>query len=266
MIDKNIKLKGRVVVTYGRSLIALMIAQSLGSRGVDIIGCDDVGMTVLSFSQFVSNNCLYTAPDQDEEQFIEDLIKIVKENKPDDGVPYLLIPSFTEAKILAKYKNRFEGLVTVACPDFEMIDKVDHKDAFAKTMQELGVQGPKTWLPENSDALDDVLNEIDFPVFIKPPNEVGGRGISKIDNKTDLKQAYKDLTERYPDQQILIQSLAEGVDYCFCGLFNHGELVASMVYHNVQKFPNETGAGVLRKTVDSSKFDTLATDLMGPLK
>jgi predicted ATP-grasp superfamily ATP-dependent carboligase len=242
-----------------------MVAQSLGMRDIDIIGCDDVGMTVLSFSTFVSKNCIYTSADEDEEKFIDDLVDIVKENKPDDDIPYVLMPAFKEAKIIAKYKERFEGLITVACPDFEAIDRVDHKDAFAKTTQELDVESLETWLPEKESDIDDALEEITFPVFIKPPDEVGGRGISKVENETALKEAFKDLQEQYPDQQILIQSLAEGVDYCFCGLFDHGELFASMAYHNIHKFPNEAGPGVLRETVDSARFDKIAKDLMKPL-
>lgn len=262
---KNTK-KGRAIVTYGRSLIALIIAQSLGSRGVDIIGCDDLGMTVLSFSKFVSENEIYTSYEQDEKQFIEDLLRIIKNHKPNDNLPYVLIPAFRDSKVIAKYKEKFKDLITVACPDYDAINKVDHKDAFARTTQELGVESPKTWLPKDEPHLEKIHQEIKFPVFIKPPDDVGGRGISKIENEADLKTAFKDLRARYPDDQILIQSLAEGADYCFCGLFDHGKLIASMVYHNLQKFPNEVGSGVVRETVESERFDKIAEKLMGPLK
>ena len=46
--------RGRVIVTYGRSLMSLAIARSLHERGVEIIGCDDVGMTALSFSKNIN--------------------------------------------------------------------------------------------------------------------------------------------------------------------------------------------------------------------
>jgi len=258
--------KGRVIVTYGRSLIALMIAQSLGARGIDIIGCDSIGMTVLSFSKFASENCIYTAPDKDEDQFIEDLLEIAHNNKPDDDRPYVLMPAFNDAKIIAKHKERFAGIITVACPDYEAIQKVDHKDAFAETTQELDVQSLQTWLPETMDDLDKALDDITFPVFIKPPNEVGGRGISKVENKQDLKAAFEDLQERYLGEQILIQAMAEGSDYCFCGLFDKGKLVSGMVYHNLRKFPKEAGPGVVRETVKSKRFAEIAQDLMKPLK
>ncbi len=259
------KLKGRAIVTYGRSIISLMIAQSLGSRGVDIVGCDDVGMTVLSFSKFVSKYCLYASPLKNEEQFIEDLLAIVRENKPEEG-PYVLIPAFNEAKIIARHKRRFKNLITVACPDYRTISRVDSKDRFAKTAKTLKVESPRTWLPKTQNDLKKAAKSMTFPVFIKPPNDVGGRGIRKVQNEKELKAAFSNLKKRYSRQQIIVQEGAKGVDYCFCGLFDHGKLVASMVYHNLQKFPVETGAGIVRETVDSKKFDPIVRKLMGPLK
>lgn len=258
--------QGRAIVTYSRSLISLMIAQSLGARGVDIVGCDDVGMTVLSFSKYVSAHKVYTAPHKDEERFITDLLRIVKKYRPDKDVPYVLIPSFNEAKIIARHKDRFEGQVIVACPDFEMIDAVDPKDHFAETAQKIGLKSPQTWMPADEDALGKAVEEISFPVFIKPPNDVGGRGISKVKDEKALRAAFKDLQKRYPDEQILIQALAGGTDYCFCGLFDHGRLVSYMVYHNIRKFPHESGPGVVRETVDGAPFIGEVEKLMGALK
>lgn len=257
---------GKVVVTYGRSLIALMIAQSLGSRGISVVGCDDVPLTVLSFSKFVESNHVYTSPDKDEERFIHDLLNIVNENRPGGDGAYILMPAFRESKIIAKHKDRFDGLITVGCPQFEAIDKVDPKDHFARTLKDLDIESPRTWLPEDSAELDELLSEIPFPVFIKPPDDVGGRGISKVESKTELSSSFEALSEKYPDQQILIQEPAEGVDYCYCGLFDRGSRVASMVYHNLRKFPLDTGPGVVRETVVSEKFDVLADKLMKPLE
>ncbi|GAB4195892.1 MAG: hypothetical protein Tsb002_28840 [Wenzhouxiangellaceae bacterium] len=257
---------GRVIVTYGRSIISLMIAQSLGSRGIEIIGCDDVNMTVLSFSKFVTSHHVYTSPSDDEAAFIEDLLQIVEDNRPDDGRPYVLIPAFNDAKIIARHKQRFADKITVACPDYEMIDQVNPKDHFAKTAAELNVASPQTWMPVDEQELQRQLEEIEFPVFIKPPDDVGGRGISRVENADQLMVAYRDLVERYPDEQILIQGLAEGVDYCFCGLFDQGELKAQMVYHNLQKFPVEAGPGVVRETVASERFAEQVQRLMKPLK
>ncbi len=263
---KNTDKNAKIIVTYGRSLIALMIAQSLGARGHEIIGCDSVGMTVLSFSKFVEKNETYACPIKSPEKFIDDLIEIVKKHKPDDDRNYLLMPSFREVKLIAKHKNRFPDCITIAAPSIESIKKVTPKDNFAKTVKDLSVESPQTWLPENEDDLSKISKELSFPVFIKPADDVGGRGISKIENEADLHAGFKKLKAEYPDQQILVQALSKGVDYCFCGLFDNGELVAHMTYHNVQKFPAETGAGVVRETVEDQRFADIAQKLMKPIK
>ncbi|WP_417319072.1 ATP-grasp domain-containing protein [Emcibacter sp.] len=256
---------GRVIVTYGRSLIALMIARSLGSRGVEVIGCDDVDLTVLSFSNHVQETCTYRSPREDEDGFIEDLLEIVENHRPNDDRPYVLMPGFDEAGIIARHADRFGGLIRLACPSIEAIDAVHPKDNFARTVALLDLPGPKTFLPETAGKLEEMIADISFPVFVKPPEEVGGRGISKIDDAQALKEAFAELEERYPGQQLLIQELAEGVDYCFCGLFEKGEMITHMVYRNLQKFPSETGPGVARETMDGAPFVEAAAKLMKAL-
>lgn len=259
------KYKGRVIVTYGRSIISLMIAQSLGSRGIEVIGGDSVGLTVLSFSKYITKNVIFASPTKDEAQFIEDLETIVRENKPKDERPYILIPAFNDAKIIAQHKERFKDLITIACPNFESINKIDPKDHLALTAKDLNVASPQTWLPKDQKDLKQTMKDINYPVFIKPPDDVGGRGISKIESPEDLTKAYDDLLKRYPGEQIVIQSASNGEDYCFCGLFDNGTLKASMVYKNIQTYPNETGPGVVRETVDDKIFNDIAEQLMKPI-
>ena len=259
IVKKTINAK--VIITYGRSLIALNIAQSLGRRGAEIIGCDDVNMTLLSFSKFVKQHLLYASPQKKPAQFIEDLIDIVEKNRPNDGRPYLLIPSFYEARLIAKHRDKFKDII-ITIPDFKAINAIDPKDHLAKTLENIDIDSPRTWFPKTQDDINSVAEETEYPVFIKPPDEVGGRGISKVNNASDLKASFKQLKSNYPDKQILVQQNATGRDYCFCGLFDQGTLISSMVYHNNQKFPMKTGAGVVRETVDDELFKPIAAKLM----
>ena len=266
MTSNTHHINGRVIVTYGRSLSALAIAQSLGRRGAEIIGCDDVDMTVLSFSKYVKANYVYHCPHKHEEKFINDLIEIIKKNKPKDERPYILMPSFNETQIIARHEHRFNNLIQLAVPDNAAILKINTKDSFAKIAKEYDVSSPKTWLPETFEDLRNDLSTDNFPVFIKPADGAGGRGISKVDNLTELEKCYKKLEKDYPDQTIIVQQACEGTDYCFCGIYDHGRYITGMVYVNKQKFPNESGPGVVRETIKTEPFDKLAAELMEPLQ
>jgi hypothetical protein len=62
---------GRVILTYGRSLMALAIARALALRGVEVIGCDDVEGTVLSFSKHVQETFTLPAWDKEPEEYLD---------------------------------------------------------------------------------------------------------------------------------------------------------------------------------------------------
>lgn len=257
--------KGRVIIPYGRSIMALVAAHSLGKKGAEIIGCDSVDFTVLSFSRYVTANFIYTDPKKDEEKFIADILAKVKKYKPEDNRPYVLMPVFNDTFLFAKYRDRLEEHIKIAAPDYNALLKLGTKDRFAETVKALGVPVPETRLPETRQELENIADEIEYPVLIKPYNQVGGRGIHKVDNSEELLTYWDKNLEKY-SQKSLIQDFATGKDYCLTTLFENGELKASMAYRNLHRFPVQSGAGVMRETVDDTRFVDVACKLMKPLK
>lgn len=255
----------RVIVTYGRSLMALTAAHSLGKRGVEVVGCDSVDMTVMNFSRYVSDYFIHKPYDDDVDAYLDSLEENIRKFKPDDDRPYILMPMFREVKILAEHRERFEGLIEIAVPSNESIDMIHPKDAFARTCEEQGLPVPKTYQPQDMEELKAIENELDFPVLIKPVDDVGGRGIHKAENFDALCDLYEESLEHYGIPP-LVQQLVEGEDYCFAALCNHGEIVAHMAYKNLYQFPRDSGAGIMRETIEDTAFIETARKLLGQLK
>ncbi|TVQ39946.1 MAG: ATP-grasp domain-containing protein [Spirochaetaceae bacterium] len=254
----------RVIVTYGRSLMSLVIAHSLSKRGIEVIGCDDVELTVLSFSRYVKRTFVHAPLDLDPEAFIADLLAKVRRLQPQDNRPYVLMPVFRETELIARYRDRFEPYITVAAPSFEGITRVHPKDKLFRTAGEMGVPVPRTWQPQSSQELRRVIPSMRFPVLIKPPDQVGGRGIEFCRTEAEL----QDRLRRYRSDRYgraLIQEVVPGDDYCLTVLFERGCLKASMAYKNLRKFPPDSGAGIVRETVDDRQFLRVAQQLLGPL-
>lgn len=243
--------------------MALVIAHSLGKRGVEVIGCDDVELTVLAFSRFVHQTFVHAPLDADPEAFVDDLVSRVQAFKPQDDRPYVLIPVFRDTEVIARYRHRFEPYITVAAPPFEAITRIHPKDHLARTAEDLGVPVPRTW----DDPADHtaVPEDIRYPVLIKPRDQVGGRGIQWCESRRQLEEKLQ-LFRRDHYGVPLVQEFAPGDDYCLTVLFQDGELVASMAYRNLQRFPRQSGAGILRETVDDRQFLPAARDLLGPLR
>ena len=256
--------RGRVIIPYGRSGMALVAAHSLGKKGVEVIGCDSVDLTMLSFSHYVGAYFTYPDFDRDEAAFVETMLSWVQHYRPTDSRPYVLMPIFEDNRVLAKHRDRFAPFISVSAPAFEAMSHLHPKDAFARTVKALDVPAPRTWLPENQEELAGLAPDLPYPVLIKPYDQVGGRGIHKVADSEALLARWHENLSKYT-QKSLIQETVEGDDYCLTALFDHGTPRATMAYKNVYRFPRETGAGILRETVDDSRFVEAAVKLMEPL-
>lgn len=252
-MDSDNAYKGRVILTYGRSLMALSAAQVLHDHEVEVIGSDSLDLTVLQCSRHCSDYFIYRDPGEDAEGFIDDLVAAAETHKPDDDRPYVLMPLFTETALIAEHADRFDGLIEIAAPKMDSIAMVEPKSALAKAAEAAGVHAPDTQHPKSIDAVGELADKIDYPVLTKPVVGVGGRGIEKHENAAALKAFYEENPPGDGDWP-LIQKAVDGEDFCFCALCRDGEIVAHMAYRNLQSFPRDTGAGVLRETVDASPF------------
>tara|TARA_B100000678_G_scaffold65690_1_gene53802 strand:+ start:11823 stop:14027 length:2205 start_codon:yes stop_codon:yes gene_type:complete len=245
------QIKGRAIVTYGRSLISLVIARSLHEHGIDVIGCDDVGMTVLSFSKHVSDNFVHTPFEEDEEKALNEFEAAVRKNAPSDNRPYVLIPAFRDARIFARHRDRFEPLIKISAPDASSIDLIDPKDAFARFAKkhELDIPDTRIVIPSKRDEED--FSDVEYPCIMKPAVGVGGRGVEKIDSEEELNAYLENASSKEP---ILIQQMVDGEDYCVSVIADHGKLAGVVAYRNIRQFPVKSGAGAIRETIDAEPF------------
>ena len=252
---------GRVIVTYGRSLMSLVIAQSLSRRGVEVIGCDDVDLTVMKFSNYVDETFVHPNIDNDEDGYFDTLIKNIVKYKPEDDRPYILMPVFRNTRAIARHRTLFDPHITVAAPLHESIKKIFPKENLVDTAEIAGANAPKTLHTTDAELLKRELAEFRTPLMIKPVAGVGGRGIKTYETTDAAIKAHAAFLDA-EDEAPLVQEKVEGEDYCFTGLFKDGKLLAHMAYRNVKSFPLETGAGAIRETVDDKPFLEPAQKLM----
>ena len=255
---------GRCIVTYGRSLIALEIAHSLAERGVEVIGCDDVDLTVMSFSRDVKKNFVHAPSDSKPEKFLDDLEKYIRKYTPEDDIPYVLIPAFRDIQLIAENRDRFDPLIKVAGPTAEMISRIHPKQNLARTAEKLDAHAPRSIEFNDREGLDKAAEELGLPFLIKPFDGVGGRGVKALKTQAALEEHWKKSARVY-EKGGLAQELVEGDDYCLAVLFQDGELKAHMAYRNIMKMPAESGAGIMRETINDEPFLETAKAVPGPI-
>lgn len=259
----NLSIPGRVILTYGRSLMALVIARSLAERGVEVIGCDDVNLTVLSFSKHVQETFTVAPWDKAPEQFLDDLEAAVLEYAPRDDRPYVLMPVFREIDLITRNRARFEPAIKLAAPSIKSIELVTPKHKLAQLGEEFGLDIPETWRPKTLDELRERAPKLRYPRIVKPVDGAGGRGVSCAKNANELVAQAEALGFEEPP---LVQDCIEGEDYCVAVLADAGAISAIMAYRNVTTFPREAGAGAVRETVDAEPFRAEAEKLVAATK
>lgn len=231
--------------------MALVIARSLAERGVEVIGCDDVNLTVLSFSKHVRETFTVAPWDTAPEQFLTDLEAAVLEYAPRDGRPYVLMPVFREIDLITRNRARFEPAIKLAAPNIKSIERVTPKHKLAELAEEFGLDVPETWRPETLDELRERAPKLIYPRIVKPVDGAGGRGVTCAKTPAEIVEQAEALGFEEPP---LVQECIEGEDYCVAVLANAGQVTAIMAYRNVTTFPREAGAGAVRATVDAAPF------------
>ena len=265
-MEKKPPYRGRVILTHGRSLQALVAARSLATQGIEVIGCDHTPMMALSFSKYVAETFLLPDAAQQPEQWLDVLQEEVFKRKPESPeTPYVLMPLHRNIPLLAAARERFEGVIHIAAPDIAAISAVTPKDHLVHTCQEHGIRIPRTWLVATPEDIDAASEDDAFPKYVKLPDSAGGAGIQVVQTNAELRQACESMLTTHQlnaERPLLVQAAAEGEDYCFTGLFDRGRRIASMAYQNIKKFPVENGVGVLRQTVDDRPMRADAEQLM----
>ena len=264
----NNKTTGRAIVTFARGWQTLVAVRSLGRRGVEVITGDQYSMTPGSLSKYSTGKFKYPDPEKDPSGFLDALEKVVIENKPEDGRPYVLLPIHKESYLIAKHRERFEQHIALALPGIEQIMQVHNKGTLAAYAQKTGLPMPCTWIPETVDAFHKKLQEMTVPAFVKIRESSSGVGIDKVDTHEELEHTFLKFIDQFDLKSgdlPIIQSLVPGDDYCVTTLFNRGKLEACMTYRNLRTYPVKTGPGALRETVEAPAMEKIAGEVLGPL-
>jgi predicted ATP-grasp superfamily ATP-dependent carboligase len=259
----------RVILTYGRAWSALAAARSLGKRGIEVVTGDEYDFAPAALSKYSIAKFIYPNPDREPEAFLDTLEAVIRRYKPAEGEDYVLMPVHKEAYLIARHRERFESLIKLALPTIEQIEQVHDKGTLAEFCRREGLPIPHTIVPGNPQEFMDAAAGFVYPAFVKVRQSAAAVGVRKVGSFQEAFQVFdgfvKDL-ELGPGSYPLLQEGIPGDDYCATFLFDHGELRASMTYHNLRSYPAKSGTGVLRETVKAPTIEAIGAELLTRLR
>jgi biotin carboxylase len=112
-----------------------------------------------------------------EEVYIQAILCICEKESIDT-----IFPSFDpHVYVFSKNKERFQRIgVLIPVPDYEIVLIPLDKYRTIRAAQEVGFPCPKTYLPESDDDLRRIVDDVGFPLVIKPRFTAGGRGTEVV--------------------------------------------------------------------------------------
>ncbi len=142
---------------------------------------------------------------------VDFLEKIIAKERPDALLPTLggqtalnAAMDLHKAGVLDKYSVELIGA------NAETIERAEDRELFKKAMSEIGLKVPKSGIAHNMQEAVDVVNEISFPVIIRPSFTLGGTGAGVAYNKEEFEEVVKWGLEQSPVNEVLIEQSVLG--------------------------------------------------------
>lgn len=230
------------VIVIGGHVQGLGIIRIFGRNEIPCYLLDSNSINIAKHSKYCSK--FYKIdPKQD---VISYLIKL---NSKYNLKNWLLIPTDDNyVRILSQNKKLLENYYRVSVDDWEVIEKCYNKRITYRITQDLDVDMPKTYFPDNLEEIKKL--NIDFPCIIKPA--VMHKLYSQIQqkvlvckNKGELIANYEKILRYIPPDEVIIQEIIPGESenqYSACFFYNRSEPFVSLLARRKRQYPIDFGS------------------------
>ncbi|MGA2316644.1 MAG: ATP-grasp domain-containing protein [Thermodesulfobacteriota bacterium] len=256
-----------VLVTDGHFRKTLAVVRSLGRKGIHVTVGERTFLNTSFFSKYCTRRLVYPSPRRSPDQFIEFLLKEIKENHYD-----CLFPMEEETLLLlANYHSEISPYTYLLSPGLKKIEFVRDKRNLMEFAETHGIPTPKTFqispsLSPSSLMAEGRVGEIPIPAVIKPRISSGSFGIIYVKKKEDLIPSYQSVHERYPFPLIQEWIPDGGGTFGLSALFDEASNIkAAFVHKKLRMYPVQGGPSTLREGVEHPQIMELGLSLFKSL-
>lgn len=159
---------------------------------------------------------IMTDPELADKTYIEPITpemvaKIIEKERPDSLLPTLggqtglnTAVALAESGVLKKYKVKLLGA------DLKAIKRAEERDRFKQIIQDIGLEVPKSGYVHNMDEAMKVMDQIGFPLIIRPSYTLGGMGGNVAYNIDEYKRMVRWGLDMSPRSQVLVEESVVG--------------------------------------------------------
>lgn len=253
MIDKN------VLLIDGDGTQTLPIARSLAKSGYRVHMFYDRKLSYGYPTKYVSKKTRVSLSELGEDFFLDFIIKYIIEDKIDTLIPL----SDATACFLSKYKSELLKQTKFIIPDYDVFDLGYSKGKLMEVCKINNIPHPKTITNINIDSIDDTI----FPALLKPNYTTGGRGMSFIQNKEELKKILPETIKNYGMCHLQEFIVSGGKQYKVQLYMNTKfELLFSSVLHKQRYYPVDGGSSSCNTSIINKSLVDMCAEVLSLIK
>ena len=116
--------------------------------------------------------------------------------------------------------------------------EIHHKDKYRALATRLGIPTPRAITVHNAQEFEAAIDNLAFPIIVKPVDLTGGKGIHRAANIEEARAAYTDAAGRTREDHVVVEEFVEGTNHGFSAMLVKGK-VAFAFSDNEQYFVNK---------------------------
>lgn len=225
--------------------MGLGVIRALGRMGVPIVAVyydrhKDMGYV----SKYVTHQVYISNPEQAEEEFLVRLLELAP--RFDGG---LLIPVSDQTLVtVSQHKEMLARHYIVACPEWEIVEKLIDKKYTYTLAEAIGVAAPKTIVPQSREDVECYGKTIEYPCLVKPSQSHlffsrFGRKMASVENLEQMLAIYQQSAEA--GLEVTLQEIIPGDDahvVNYNSYFWDGQPLVEFTAQHVRNSPPEFGS------------------------
>ncbi len=173
----------------------LPVIEAAHKEGYHVITCDYLPDNIAH--KYSDEYCNVSIVDKDA------VLAKAKELEIDGIMSFAVDPGVVTAAYVAEKMNLpFAG-------SYESIKILQNKDLFRKFLTDNGFNVPVSAGYDNYEEAADDLDRFTFPIIVKPTDSAGSKGVSRVDNKKQLKSAFQHALDNSISGKVIIEEFIE---------------------------------------------------------
>jgi predicted ATP-grasp superfamily ATP-dependent carboligase len=239
--------KPRVLVLDADMIPCLAVARSLWKKGcqVDVAGHTQAPIT--RYSRAVDRCFTYPNPLSDTDKYLDWFEQQTKSTQYDLAIPV------TERTMsaLSSQRDRFSH-VKIAMPEVESLEQVIDKSKTMSLARQVGVPVPRGVELQSMEGLDELIDDLNFPVVLKPTRSIGagGAGGSQlyVSYAFDRSELQAGCAHALRFGSVLLQEYFHGAGVGIELIAKDGEIAYVFQHRRLHEVPLTGGGSSLRRS------------------